>query len=259
MPAYNAAAVIGETIESVVAQTFTDWTLTIVDDGSTDATVEVASSYAARDPRIQVIRLPARAGQPATPRNHGVALTQSDYVAFLDADDIWHPQKLEIQLAELRRHGVGFVSSTCVDFVRREEIADAMARTLPVMQRASRVSHRRLIRKNILPTSSVVVERRLLEGLRFDVRPDYRAVEDFDLWLRIHRRSGPSVKILEPLVFYRRSASSISKSKIAMLRKNAILLGEHLRGERFAGLKRAAYLTTYVAHSLFVRMLRRRL
>jgi glycosyltransferase involved in cell wall biosynthesis len=259
MPAYNAASVIGETIESVIAQTFTDWTLTIVDDGSSDATVDAANAYAARDPRVRVVRIPIRAGRPAGPRNHGVALTESQYVAFLDADDLWHPQKLEIQLGEARRHGAGFVSSTCADFVRRDEIAAAIGRTLPSVQPVTAIPHARLIRKNIIPTSSVLLERRLLEGLKFDERPEYRAVEDFDLWLRIHRRAGPSIKIQQPLVYYRKSAGSISKSKLDMLRKNAMLLREHLEGQRFAGLKRVLYLGTYVTHSIFFRLLRRQL
>jgi len=251
VPAYNEPPqMLIETLDALARLDYPDYEVIVVDDGSSDRTVEVAERHASH-PRI--VRK-ANGGAPSA-FNVGIKAAQGAVLAFLDADDLWHPQKLEIQLGL----GAAFVSSTCADFVRRDEVSDAMARKLPTEQAVESISHARLIRKNIIPTSSVLLERRLLEGLKFDERPEYRAVEDFDLWLRIHRRSGPSVKVRQPLVFYRKSASSISKSKLDMLRKNAMLLREHLQGQRFAGLKRAGYLGTYVTHSIFIRLLRRQL
>jgi hypothetical protein len=99
IPAYNAAAFLQETIESVLSQTFTDWELLVVDDGSTDQTPDIVQHYQKVDSRIQLIRQ-ANQGVSAT-RNSGVANSQGDYIAFLDADDQWLPQKLSAHLAHL--------------------------------------------------------------------------------------------------------------------------------------------------------------
>jgi len=101
IPACNAAIHLRETIESVLVQTFTDWELVIVDDGSTDATYRVASRFARRDSRIRVVRQP-NAGLSAA-RNSGYAVTDaaSRHVVFLDSDDVWTQDALEVLVAAL--------------------------------------------------------------------------------------------------------------------------------------------------------------
>ena len=96
MPAHDASAFIGEAIESVLAQTFEDWELVVVDDGSTDGTAGVVASY--DDPRIRLLAI-EHSGLPAIARNHALASSDSRHVAFLDADDLWRPHKLARQLA----------------------------------------------------------------------------------------------------------------------------------------------------------------
>lgn len=101
MPAWNAERFIGETIESVQAQTYTAWELLITDDGSTDATAEVIRGYARRDPRIRLFRFPRNTGLAARARNYSLSRAAGEYLAFLDADDLWHPEKLAKQVAHL--------------------------------------------------------------------------------------------------------------------------------------------------------------
>lgn len=96
IPAYNASRTIEETLESVINQTHSNLEILVVDDGSTDGTMEIAKSFAARDPRIQLIR--QTNGGVAAARNAGIAASSGAFVAPLDADDLWHPAKIERQL-----------------------------------------------------------------------------------------------------------------------------------------------------------------
>ena len=103
VPAYNAAATIGETLRSALAQTYPQLEVLVVDDGSTDATADIVRSFVARDPRVRLLQQ-ANAGVAAA-RNLAIAQSRGAYVAPLDADDLWHPQKIALQLEALRRGG----------------------------------------------------------------------------------------------------------------------------------------------------------
>jgi hypothetical protein len=103
IPAYNAEATLGETLDSALAQTHRRTEIVVVDDGSTDRTAAIANAYAARDQRVRAISVPK--GGVATARNIGIAATSGPYVAPLDADDLWHPTTLEKQLASLEAAG----------------------------------------------------------------------------------------------------------------------------------------------------------
>jgi glycosyltransferase involved in cell wall biosynthesis len=105
VPFFDAARFLGEAIESVCNQSFVDWELLLVDDGGRDASAAIAQEHAARDPRIRVLMHPSRGNRgAAASRNLGVGAARGDYVAFLDADDVWLPEKLERQVALLRSH-----------------------------------------------------------------------------------------------------------------------------------------------------------
>ncbi len=105
-PSWNVAPLIGETIASVQAQTFTDWELLIADDCSTDQTAAVVESHAASDPRIKLIRQP-RNGGPALARQAAIEQAQGRFIAFLDSDDLWLPAKLERQIAFAQSEACG--------------------------------------------------------------------------------------------------------------------------------------------------------
>lgn len=103
VPAYNAAGTIGATLDGILAQTYANLEILVIDDGSTDATVSIAQAYAQRDKRIVLIQIPN--GGVASARNHGLAVCNGHYVAPVDADDIWHPTKLEKQMAVMLNGG----------------------------------------------------------------------------------------------------------------------------------------------------------
>ncbi|EAW35911.1 glycosyltransferase [Lyngbya sp. PCC 8106] len=113
IPVYNGATTIQATIDSVLKQTFSDFELIIVNDGSTDSTLEIISQY--RDRRLQVLSYP-HAGASAT-RNRGLKQASGEYIAFLDADDLWTPDKLEAQLNALQTHPKAAVAYSWTDFL----------------------------------------------------------------------------------------------------------------------------------------------
>lgn len=214
-PAYNAEALIGSTIQSVINQTFTDWELFIVDDCSTDSTREVVEGWASRFDNIRLISLEKNFGGPAGPRNVGVEMARGDYVAFLDADDIWHPRKLEIQVAVLDSKAADFVCSKMKDFTSEEDIEFPDIGEYGLES----VSFRQQSLRARIPTSSVVARRELLEANPFRELISYKAVEDYHCWLRILQSTPECIKISIPLLFYRRIEGQISGSKLYMMRK----------------------------------------
>src|SRR2546421_610268 len=98
LPTYDRLPLLREAVESVRAQTWADWELVVIDDGSTDGTAEYLTELASVDPRVRVLRRPHR-GNPARLRNEAVAASTGEYVAFQDSDDVWEPEKLARQLA----------------------------------------------------------------------------------------------------------------------------------------------------------------
>jgi glycosyltransferase involved in cell wall biosynthesis len=178
--AYNAAATIEETLNSVAAQTFRDFELIVVDDGSSDATPELLQGYAASRPWMSWVRQ-ANAGASAA-REHGIALAQAEWIAFLDADDLWLAHKLELQVAlAAQRPSVGFICTNAVDFLPD--------RDLPLTQFQQKAPARGqvvkdLFARNFVNTSTVLVRKAALqEAGGFDRHK--KVNEDFDLWLRL--------------------------------------------------------------------------
>ena len=108
MPVYNDERYLEAAVRSVMAQTFGDWELIIVDDGSTDGTPTIAARLAAEDPRIRLVKNIENRGVAAS-RNRGLALCRGEYVALLDGDDLWRPDKLQRQLALAGKTGADIV------------------------------------------------------------------------------------------------------------------------------------------------------
>jgi glycosyltransferase involved in cell wall biosynthesis len=215
MPAYNAQYFIEKTIQSVQSQSFSGWKLVIVDDCSSDDTVKIVKSIAHEDSRVRLIELKTNFGGPAGPRNVGVASAETDLVAFLDADDIWHPDKIATQLEFFAKHDVDLVCARVLDFyddgaIQFGEIENSGSENVSY-------SSERL--RNQIPTSSVIVKTSLARKFPFNEAISYRAVEDYDVWLRMLEAGAVCAKVIAPLVMYRKIEGQISGSKWHMLRK----------------------------------------
>ncbi|WP_456434041.1 glycosyltransferase family 2 protein [Thermosulfuriphilus sp.] len=214
IPCYNAETFIPKTLESVLAQDFPDYEIIVVDDGSTDSTRAILQEYN-RLSNLKIIHQ-SNAG-PAQSRNTGIKASDSDYIAFLDSDDLWHPFKLRQQVEILDNNpGVGLCYTGA-------QVIDLSGKRLPQRDRKTALpvfnSHRRaleaLMVENFIVTSSVLIRRGVLEktGLFSD---QYLYAEDWDLWLRI-AKGFPIFGIPEALCLYRWHEKSFSSKRIALL------------------------------------------
>ncbi|HHP7231495.1 MAG TPA: glycosyltransferase family 2 protein [Xenococcaceae cyanobacterium] len=208
IPAYNSMAYLPETVANVLEQTYGDFELIIVNDGSTDNTEAWIKQLT--DPRIKLISQENRGLAGA--RNTGISKAQGEYIAFIDADDLWHPDKLTQQVKVLDAHpDVGLVY-TWVTYISDD--GTSTGRT--VKPQAEGMIWQQLIAVNQIECGSVAMIRRACferVGL-FD--PPLRSYgEDWDMWLRLSLHYAFKV-VREPLVFYRQRANSDSRNCSAM-------------------------------------------
>lgn len=204
IPAYNAGAFIQETLTSVIKQTYQDWQAIVVNNFSSDNTKEIVTSF--QDPRITVVDF-ANHGVIAASRNHGISLAHSPFIAFLDADDLWYPEKLARCLDALE--------AGC-DIVSHGEVyryADGSQHNHDYGPTERSTYERLLIDGNCFSTSAVVCHRGLLQSLGgFDESPQYVTAEDYDLWLRIMARGARAEILPDMLGEFRIHSNSASSS-----------------------------------------------
>lgn len=214
MPVYNNQQHIGEAIDSVLAQDYGPMEIIVVDDGSTDGTAEVVSGYGDR-----VILLRQQNQGSAVARNLGINSANGQYVAFLDADDVWWKHKLRYQMGALMDSGYRMAYSRFVwwepdatgDYPLADtqfELADNPQLSAAVL--ASGWIYAELLLDCIVWTSTVIAEKSLLvESGLFD--PELRQGQDYDLWLRL-ARICPMLGLEQPTALYRRHSASITGS-----------------------------------------------
>ena len=214
IPVYNAESFIKQTIESVQSQTISDIEIIIVDDCSTDKSLQICMDLAIKDSRIEVLKSERNFGCPGGPRNIGVQASSGAWVAFLDADDLWHVKKLELQLNALRSNNAKFCSSKAQLFIDDNDFL--LDRNIYEFNQ-KKISYLSQMFNYQTPTSSVILHRSLALSEPFLEGIDFKAREDIDCWLRIHKRIKQSVKVDDYLVGYRKVDGQISGNKIAMI------------------------------------------
>jgi teichuronic acid biosynthesis glycosyltransferase TuaG len=206
-PAYNAARFISETIESVLAQTYEQWELLIVDDHSRDATREIVSRYARADHRIHLETSPRNQG-PGPTRNQALALARGRYIAFLDSDDLWDPAKLDRQLGFMRagRHAFTYTSYRAIT----EDGTVLRDVTIP-----SRMTYRDLLKWTAIGCLTVVLDRTQLENIEFSA---LKTNQDLVLWLSLLKRGVVAQGLPEVLASYRLVNTSNTANKFKSAR-----------------------------------------
>jgi teichuronic acid biosynthesis glycosyltransferase TuaG len=198
-PSWNVERLIGETIASVQAQRFGDWELLIADDCSTDNTVAVIESVAAKDPRVKLIRQP-RNGGPALARQAAIEQAQGRFIAFLDSDDLWLPAKLERQLAFAREHRAAL---TFTAFRRINEDGSVTGR---LMTMPASLTYEQLLKNTSIATLTALVDRDIAGHIAMKNEP----YDDFCLWLSILRPGRVAYGLNEDLARYRVRGVSVS-------------------------------------------------
>jgi glycosyltransferase involved in cell wall biosynthesis len=182
LPTFNRLRYLRPAVDSVLAQTFSSWELIVADDGSHGETATYLATLA-DPPRVRVLRLP-HSGNPGAVRNAALRVASGEYIAFVDSDDLWLPEKLAMQIAALRSRPQRGWSHTAFAVIDESGalLAGEHARSWPSAE--GWILDRLIRMETVIAPASVVVRRRVLEQVGgFDVKQ--RACEDYDLWLRL--------------------------------------------------------------------------
>ena len=237
-PSYNAEDFICETIKSVQAQTYQNWELIIVDDCSTDYTSVLAKDYAAKDPRIKVIKAPVNGGV-AKARNIGLEHATGEYIAFLDSDDLWKPDKLEKQLTFMKEKGC-VLSYT--DFQKFNSVDGSVGK---VMHCPKKMRANDILKNTAIGCLTVMVDKKQAGEFRM---PPLNHTEDNCTWYHILKDTNKTAYNLgEVLSFYRDGNASMTKNK----GKSAKLQWETYRCYfKFSRIKSVYYFMWYAINAI---------
>lgn len=207
-PNYNCKRFIAQTIESVLSQIYTNWEMLIVDDYSTDGSYEIALEYAAKDSRIKVIRNEKNSGA-AISRNKAIELAQGEFVAFLDSDDLWLPDKLEKQIAFMRENNCDF------SFTEYEHIDEENNSLHQIANVTRHLSYRKMM-LHCWPGCLTVMYNQNVTGKVFS--EDIKKNNDHALFLRVLKKCHNAMGMKELLAKYRIRKGSISSKKSAIIK-----------------------------------------
>ena len=240
VPTYNCEKVLGESIASVVGQTYQNWELLVVNDHSKDGTLAVAQDIASSEQRIRVIDL-SQNGGVANARNVGMRAARGQYLAFLDSDDIWLPNKLDSQTEFMQKNDVGF------SFCRyRRFYADGRVGSIVRIPKV--VGYQRLLRQNVIGCLTVMIDRTKVAP--FTMRPG--GYEDYFAWLQILKCGHLAWGLQKDLARYRVSTNSISSNKL----HSTVLTWKTYRNLEKLPLPKALWcIGNYMVRSVYSRLL----
>jgi len=211
IPTYNRAHLIGETLESVQAQTYRNWECIVVDDGSTDATDELIELYCEKDSRIQYHHRPVNRPKGANScRNYGFEISKGDYINWFDDDDIMHPDKLEIQLQSLVNSIHNF--SVCQTTVFLDKINNIQGfNNHKIISDQSFYDY--LTMEIGWLTQAPLWEKNFLDNFEYLFDEELQGAQEWEFHLRVLNKFPEYAKIDESMVFIRKHSQSITYSK----------------------------------------------
>ncbi len=217
IPAYNAEKTIRETIESVLNQTFHDFELIVVNDGSQDSTLDIVSSI--KDPRLQVLSY--ENGGISISRNRGIEEACGEFISFIDADDLWTPDKLEAQLKALQTNPQAAVAYSWVDYIHEDGTFFRHGNYVTINGNA----YEKILVQSVLENgSNPLIRKEALNevgGFNQSLTPP----EDWDMWLRLAKHYD-FVTVPYPQILYRMSSHSASNN-IVKMEKGSLKFIEH--------------------------------
>ncbi len=236
IPAYCCEKTLESSVRSALLGTVRDIEVIVADDASTDGTAAAAQRLSKEDPRVSLIRLPKNGGAAAA-RNRGVEAAKAEWIAFLDADDIWEPEKLYMELAEAERTQASLVycAAACID--ERGE------RTGKIFSVPATVTANGLLCGNDIVTSTVLIKRDVYRKHPME-RSDLH--EDLICWYRILKDGEKAVGLNEPLVRYRVTGGSKSGNKL----RSARMMWNSCRYLGVGFFRRAASFVGYCLHGI---------
>lgn len=230
-PSYNCADYIGETIESILSQTYQNWELLITDDCSTDNSREIIEGYVNRDSRIRLMKLSDNQGAGVA-RNNSIKVAKGRFIAFCDSDDRWYSNKLEKQLKFMINNGYR-LTYTSYDTCDETGNINGFVQCLP------KLTNLTILRDNGIGCLTAIYDASII-GKHY--MPSIRKRQDWCLWMMIIKEIGEARGLQETLALYRVRNGSISSNKLEMLRYNFNVYNQ-IRG--FSKLTSALILSTY--------------
>lgn len=208
-PAYNAGKFIDKTVQSVIDQTFSDWEMIIVNDASSDDTLVKINAWADKDARIKVIDLEKNSGVAAA-RNAALKVAKGDFIAFLDADDLWAPKKLETQYNFMKDNGYVLTYTEYKTFMGDDLESATLVKVPHTMTYSS------IFKNTAIACLTVMVDRKTVGDFYM---PNLSHTEDQCTWQEILSRGYKAYALCEPLSFYRRSEGSLTDNKIKVIKR----------------------------------------
>ena len=204
-PARNSGLYIAEAIESVLVQTYGAWEMIVIDDGSFDNTAAIVREYAAADRRVRLISRRANGG-PAAARNTGLREARGRFIAFLDSDDLWLPEKIEAQTKFMTEKNIAF------SYTMYRRFGPALGR---IIAAPSKTDYKSLLKSNALACSTVMLDR---GGVGDVYMPEGAAHEDYVTWLGILKKGHTAYGLQKDLARYRKRSGSLSGDKLKSAR-----------------------------------------
>lgn len=239
MPAHNSAAFISEAIGSVLQQTYSNLELIVIDDASHDETVVIVEDLIKNDQRIVLLKNKQNLG-PGPSRNTGIKAAKGDFIAFLDSDDLWLPQKLEVQLGFMAEHNIKMCFSSYLLMNEEGKKLPKMIEALPVL------TYKKLLLSNYVGNLTGIYDAREAKYYA----PTLPKRQDWALWLNILEKTGPAWGILKPLAIYRIRKKSLSRNKYALFSHNYKIYSKFLN---FGRLKSTLYMGRFLWEHFFVK------
>lgn len=205
-PSYNSESYIIETIQSVIKQTYKNWEMLIVDDCSSDRTCQLVEEIAKKDKRIKLIKSKQNSGA-AISRNIALHHSTGRFIAYLDADDIWYPNKLSRQVSFMIENKIGF---SCVSY----EVIDNEGNSLnKLIRMKEKLDYKGFLTNNLIQTVGVMVDLDIVPRECLQM-PNMKRRQDAATWLQILKSGYACFGIEDVLAKYRRTNSSLSSNKI---------------------------------------------
>ena len=211
-PVYNAEKFLLETLETVLAQTYKNWEWFLVDDCSTDNSAEIIKKIAKEDKRIKYVKLDENSGA-AVARNKGLELSKGRFIAFLDADDLWRPNKTEFQVNYMIKNNYGF---TCCDYDKCEEDGTSLNK---IIRLPEKINYNQLLGNTIIQTVGVMVDLDLIDKKLVQM-PLMRKRQDSATWAQILKAGNLCYRVPQVLATYRVVKGSLSSNKLALIKHN---------------------------------------
>lgn len=208
-PVYNAEMFLSDTIKSVQNQTYKNWEILLVDDCSKDNSAQIIKEFQKYDDRIKYIKLEKNSGASVS-RNTGIKNAKGRFIAFVDSDDIWKPEKLEVQVKYMLENNLGFTFTSYRYMKEDGELTNKVAKA------PSKINYNGLLKNTIIGCSTVVIDTDIVEYFEM---PLVRRGQDTATWLQILRKEKYAYGIDKDLVDYRLVGESLSSNKIIALKR----------------------------------------